>query len=91
MTKYKERDIVLVGFEFSEGAGLKKMPALIISNDGYHTSRREVKENIRKTIVLTNRNEINKVSLRATAKQSPFTTYRDNVSGLPRRKHHSSQ
>lgn len=42
MTKYKQGDIILVNFGFSEGIGLKKRPALIISNDKYHKSRQEV-------------------------------------------------
>ncbi len=42
MTNYKRGDIVLVDFGFSEGAGAKKRPALIISSDNYHKSRQEV-------------------------------------------------
>lgn len=32
----------MVDFGFTEGAGSKKRPALIISSDGYHKSRQEV-------------------------------------------------
>lgn len=42
MTKYKQQDIVLVDFGFSEGRGSKRRPALIISSDEYHKDRREV-------------------------------------------------
>ena len=42
MTNYKRGDIVLVDFGFSEGAGSKKRPSLIISSSDYHKSREEV-------------------------------------------------
>ena len=42
MTKYKQGDIVLVDFGFSEGTGSKKRPTLIVSNDNYHKDRQEV-------------------------------------------------
>ena len=42
MTTYKQQDIVLVKFTFSEGAGFKKRPALIVSSNPYHQSREEV-------------------------------------------------
>lgn len=42
MTNYKQGDVVLVDFGFSEGTGSKKRPALIISNNQYHESRQEV-------------------------------------------------
>lgn len=42
MTKYKQGDIVLVDFGFTEGTGSKKRPTLIISSDGYHKGRQEV-------------------------------------------------
>ena len=42
MTNYKKSDIVLVDFGFSEGAGSKKRPVLIISSDNYHKSRQEI-------------------------------------------------
>jgi mRNA interferase MazF len=42
MTSYKRGDILLVGFEFSEGGGSKKRPALVVSGDRYHRSRQEV-------------------------------------------------
>ena len=41
--KYKQGDIVLVKVIFSEGSGVKKRPALIITNDKYyHNHRQEV-------------------------------------------------
>ena len=42
MTNYKQGDIVLVDFGFSEGIGAKRRPALIISGNDYHNSRQEV-------------------------------------------------
>jgi len=42
MTKYKCKDVVLVDVVFSDGSGIKKRPALVISRDEYHKSRREV-------------------------------------------------
>ena len=42
MTSYKQQDVVLVDFGFSEGAGSKKRPALIISGDSYNRGRQEV-------------------------------------------------
>lgn len=42
MTSYKQKDVVLVHFVFSEGTGFKKRPALVISSHDYHRSRREV-------------------------------------------------
>jgi mRNA interferase MazF len=42
MTDYKRQDIVLINFGFSDGTGFKKRPALIISSDSYHSSRREI-------------------------------------------------
>ena len=42
MTNYKRGDIVLVNFGFSESAGYKKRPSLIISSNDYHKSRQEV-------------------------------------------------
>mgnify|MGYP001582751164 CR=1 FL=1 len=42
MTIYKQQDIVLVKFIFSEGAGFKKRPALVVSGDRYNQSREEV-------------------------------------------------
>lgn len=56
MTSYKQRDIVLVDFGFSEETGSKKRPALIISSEDYHQSRHEVivmaiTSNIKRTLV----------------------------------------
>ncbi|MFH1868172.1 MAG: type II toxin-antitoxin system PemK/MazF family toxin [Candidatus Omnitrophota bacterium] len=42
MTNYKQADVVLVCFVFSEGTGTKKRPALIISTDNYNKNRKEV-------------------------------------------------
>jgi len=42
MTGFKRGDIVLVEFVFSDEAGTKRRPALIISSDHYHKSRQEV-------------------------------------------------
>jgi len=42
MTKYKRKDVVLVDFGFSEGAGSKKRPVLMVSSDSYNHSRQEV-------------------------------------------------
>lgn len=56
MTSYKQRDIVLVDFGFSEETGSKKRPALIISSEDYHQIRHEVivmaiTSNIKRTLV----------------------------------------
>lgn len=40
--KYKQGDVVLVKVVFSEGSGVKKRPALIISDKYYHNHRQEV-------------------------------------------------
>lgn len=42
MTNYKQQDIILVDFGFSEETGSKKRPALIISSNNYHKNRQEV-------------------------------------------------
>ena len=42
MTTYKQGDITLVDFEFSDGTGSKKRPALIISSEDYGRNRQEV-------------------------------------------------
>ena len=42
MINYNQGDILLIDFSFSEGAGSKKRPALIISSDDYHKKRQEV-------------------------------------------------
>jgi len=42
MINYKQGNIVLVDFGFSEETGSKKRPALIISSDNYHKGRQEV-------------------------------------------------
>ena len=40
--KYKQGEVVLVKVIFSEGSGVKKRPALIISDKYYHNHRQEV-------------------------------------------------
>lgn len=42
MTNYKQQDVILVDFGFTQGEGSKKRPALIISSDSYHKGRQEV-------------------------------------------------
>lgn len=42
MIRYKQGDIVLVDFGFSEGIGSKKRPALIISSNDYNKNRQEI-------------------------------------------------
>jgi len=42
MIKYKQGEIVLVDFGFSEGTGYKKRPALIISSNNYQKNRQDV-------------------------------------------------
>jgi len=39
---YKQGNIVLVNVIFSEGSGIKKRPALIISDKYYHNYRQEI-------------------------------------------------
>jgi len=40
--KYKQGEVVLVKVVFSEGSGVKKRPALIVSDKYYHNYRQEV-------------------------------------------------
>ncbi len=42
MTNYKCGDIVLTKVVFSEGEGVKKRPALVVSSNRYHKNRQEV-------------------------------------------------
>lgn len=42
MTSFRQGELVLVKFVFTEGVGFKKRPALIVSSDEYHKSRNEV-------------------------------------------------
>jgi mRNA interferase MazF len=42
MTNYKQGDIVLLEFKYSQEIGSKKRPAVILSNEHYHQSRSEV-------------------------------------------------
>ncbi len=42
MTSYKQGDVILVEFQFSEGSGSKKRPALILSTEAYHKTRQEI-------------------------------------------------
>jgi mRNA interferase MazF len=41
MTKYRRGDIVLVSFVFSDEAGAKRRPAVIISSESYNQKRQE--------------------------------------------------
>ena len=41
MTTYSRGDIVLISFVFTDEAGMKQRPAVIISSDTYHHRRRE--------------------------------------------------
>ena len=42
MIRCKQGDVVLVAFVFSDGSGIKKRPALVISNDSYNAKREEI-------------------------------------------------
>ena len=42
MTSFKQQDVVLADIFFADGTSSKKRPALIISNDRYHLSRKEI-------------------------------------------------
>ncbi len=42
MTSFKQGNIVLVEYPFSERTGSKKRPAFVVSNDFYHHSRQDV-------------------------------------------------
>lgn len=42
MTAYYRGDVVLVGFVFSDEAGRKVRPALVVSAPAYHRARQEV-------------------------------------------------
>ena len=42
MTSFKQKDVVLADIVFADGGGSKKRPALIVSNDKYHSSRKEI-------------------------------------------------
>lgn len=42
MTNYKQQDVLLVEFRFSEGEGSKKRPALVISTNKYNNNLQEV-------------------------------------------------
>lgn len=42
MTAYSRGDVVLVEFVFSDQSGHKLRPAVVVSTDPYHRSRREV-------------------------------------------------
>jgi mRNA interferase MazF len=41
-TTYSRGDVVLVNFLFSEGAGAKRRPAVLVSSQAYQSGRREV-------------------------------------------------
>ena len=56
MMHYNCRDVVLVDVVFSDGSGVKKRPALVISSKEYHLNRQEViiaaiTSNIRRALV----------------------------------------
>lgn len=42
MNSFARGDVVLVRFLFSEGAGAKLRPALVLSSSGYHRGRQEM-------------------------------------------------
>jgi len=42
MTDYKQGDVILVRFVFTDDSGTKRRPAVIISSDEYHRQRREI-------------------------------------------------
>ena len=41
MIDYRRGDVVLVGFVFSDETGEKRRPAVVISSEAYHQSRKE--------------------------------------------------
>lgn len=41
MTEYSRGDVVLVSFVFTDETGERRRPAVIVSSDSYHQSRRE--------------------------------------------------
>jgi mRNA interferase MazF len=41
MTTFSRSDVVLISFVFTDEAGMKQRPAVIISSDTYHNRRRE--------------------------------------------------
>jgi len=42
MTRYKRGDVILVSFIFSDEAGAKRRPAVVISSESYNQKRQEV-------------------------------------------------
>ena len=42
MTHYNSGDVVLVDVIFSDGSGIKKRPALVISSEEYHKNRQDI-------------------------------------------------
>ena len=40
-TQYNRGEVVLVNFVFSEGAGARRRPAVILSGEAYHAGRQE--------------------------------------------------
>jgi mRNA-degrading endonuclease toxin of MazEF toxin-antitoxin module len=42
MTAYKQGDVVLVSFIFSDESGAKRRPAIVVSTEGHHQGRQEV-------------------------------------------------
>lgn len=41
MTDYNRGDVILVGFIFSDEAGERRRPAVVVSSNAYHRSRQE--------------------------------------------------
>jgi mRNA interferase MazF len=42
MIAYRQGDVVLVGFIFSDETGAKRRPAIVVSTEDYHQGRQEV-------------------------------------------------
>jgi mRNA interferase MazF len=42
MTAYKQGDVVLVSFVFSDESGAKRRPAIVVSTEDYHQRQQEV-------------------------------------------------
>ena len=42
MTEYRQGDVILVRFVFTDESGTKRRPAVIISSDEYHRNRHEI-------------------------------------------------
>ncbi len=42
MTSFRQKDVVIANILFADGTSSKKRPALIVSNDKYHSRRKEI-------------------------------------------------